>query len=155
MEKPLSGTEIVEEIERETDGRWKPSSGSIYPLLAWLQAKTYTVELPTNESGMKRYVLTDEGKTFFEEQVQFGQTFLEKLECLAPMLIGGFQFGIDHENSRDIRESAKNVLKTFINLRTLKDYLTKPDIIEIVTILKECDIKLKGIFQRIKEKKPE
>ena len=32
--KPMSGSEIVEVIENETAGRWKPSSGSIYPLLA-------------------------------------------------------------------------------------------------------------------------
>ena len=30
-EKPMSGVEIVEEIEHETGGKWKPSSGSIYP----------------------------------------------------------------------------------------------------------------------------
>ncbi|MFX0203827.1 MAG: PadR family transcriptional regulator, partial [Candidatus Hodarchaeota archaeon] len=73
MEKPMSGAEIVEEIERETDRGWKPSPGSIYPLLASLQDKGYTDELPTGESGMKQYALTDEGKTFFEEQVKFGQ----------------------------------------------------------------------------------
>ena len=33
-EKPMSGVEIVEEIEKQT-GSWKPSSGSIYPLLSF------------------------------------------------------------------------------------------------------------------------
>ena len=151
----MSGVEIVEEIERETDGKWKPSPGSIYPLLASLQDKGYTNELPTRESGIKRYVLTEEGKTFFEEQVKFGQKFFEKLECLAPMFVGGFQFGINHENLRDVRESAKRVVKTFMDLRaTMKDNLTKQDVEEIVKIMNDCDKQLKKIAQRIKEKEP-
>jgi DNA-binding PadR family transcriptional regulator len=152
-EKPMSGAEIVEEIERETDGRWKPSPGSIYPLLASLQDKGYTNESPTGESGMKQYVLTDEGKTFFEEQVKFGQKFIKKLEFLAPMLVGGFQFGINHENLRDVRGSAKRVVETFIDLRTaMKDNLTKQDAEEITEILNDCAKKLEKITRRIKEK---
>jgi len=149
----MSGAEIVEEIERETDGRWKPSPGSIYPLLASLQDKGYTNESPTRESGMKQYVLTDEGKTFFEEQVRFGQKFMKKLEFLAPMLVGGFQFSINHENLRDVRGSAKRVVETFIDLRTaMKDNLTKQDAEEIAEILDDCAEKLEKIARRIKEK---
>jgi len=29
-EKPMSGSEIMSEIEEETDGNWRPSPGSIY-----------------------------------------------------------------------------------------------------------------------------
>ena len=41
-EKSLSGTEIVKIIENQTEGNWKPSPGSIYPLLAWLSKKGFT-----------------------------------------------------------------------------------------------------------------
>ncbi|NIV43296.1 hypothetical protein GWN49_00115 [Candidatus Bathyarchaeota archaeon] len=152
-EKPMSGAEIVEEIERETDGRWKPSPGSIYPLLASLQDKGYTNESPTGESGMKQYMLTDEGRAFFEEQLEFGQKFLKKLEFLAPILVGGFQFDINHENLRNVRGSAKRAVKSFIDLRaTFKDSLTKQDAEEIAGILNDCSEKLERIAQRIKEK---
>jgi len=150
----MSGVEIVEVIERETGGRWKPSPGSIYPLLAWLQDKGYTNESSTVESGMKRYILTEEGKKFFEEQVRFGQKFLEKLEWLAPMLVGGFHFGTNHENLLCARESAKRVLETFIEFQAIKDSLTKQDVKEIVEILDDSDRQLKKIALRIKEKKP-
>ena len=153
-EKPLSGVEIVEVIEKETGGKWKPSPGSIYPLLAWLQDKGYTIESSTVESGMKRYALTDKGKEFFKEQVKFGQKFLEKLEWLAPMLVGGFHFGINHENLIHARESAKRVIETFIEFQDIKDSLTKQEIEEIVKILDYCDGQLKKITRRIKEKKP-
>ena len=152
-EKPMSGAEIVEEIERETGGKWKPSPGSIYPLLAWLQNNGYTNELSTVESGMKRYILTEEGKKFFEEQVKFGQNFLRKLEWLAPMLIGGFHFGTNNENLLYARESAKRVLETFIEFQAIKDNLTKQDVEEIVKILDYSNRQLKKIARRIKENK--
>ena len=153
MEKPMSGVEIVEEIERETGGRWKPSPGSTYPLLAWFQEKGYTRESPAGESGMKRYVLTAEGKTYFQEQLTIGQKFLEKLEFLAPILVGGFHCGINHEILRDARESAKRVLETFTELRAIKDNLTKQDVTQIVTILDDSDRRLRRIVGRIKENK--
>ena len=149
----MSGAEIVEKIERETDGRWKPSPGSIYPLLALLKDKGYTNESPIGESGMKKYVLSDKGNSFFEEQVKFGQKFMEKLEFLAPILVGGFHFGINHGYMCDVRGSAKRVVKTFLDLRTaIKDNLTRQDAEEISEILNDCAKKLEKITRRIKEK---
>ena len=66
-QKPMSGSEIMNEIEKRTGGFWKPSPGSIYPLLAWLQDNGYIKELPI-ENGLKRYELTKSGKLLFEEQ---------------------------------------------------------------------------------------
>jgi DNA-binding PadR family transcriptional regulator len=152
-EKPLSGTEIVEEIERETEGRWKPSPGSIYPLLALLQDHGYTNESPAGEGGMKRYVLTDKGKAYFEEHVTFGQKFMKKLEFLAPMLVGGFQLGVNHENLQAVRASARRVVKIFIDLRTaMHDNLAEQDAEEIAKIFDHCAQKLEKVLQRIKEK---
>ena len=53
-EKPMSGAEIAEKIEAQTSGRWKPSPGSIYPLLAWMLRKGFTEELPKKVEGFKR-----------------------------------------------------------------------------------------------------
>lgn len=66
-EKPMSGSEIMQHIEEKSGGRWKPSPGSIYPLLAWLQEQGYIKEVPTEEPGIKRYTLTAEGKIFLKE----------------------------------------------------------------------------------------
>lgn len=152
-EKAMAGAEIVEEIEQETSGFWKPSPGSIYPLLARLQDKGYTNESRIEDDGMKRYILTDEGQTFFEKQVKFGQKFLKKMEYLAPILIGGFQANTNHENLNIVGESAKKLVKIFINARTtIKDNLTKQDAEKIAEILNDCTKQLEKITQRIKEK---
>lgn len=151
-EKPMSGAEIVEEIERETGGRWKPSPGSIYPLLAWFQDKGYTKELPKEEDGMKRYMLTEKGKRFFEEQAKFGERLRKKLEFLAPMLVSGFQIGIDSEKLREIREPARRFITTLLDLRmAMKENLTERTAREVAQILNEGAEKLEGIIERIKK----
>ena len=84
-EKPMSGAEIMREMEDKTSMRWKPSPGSVYPLLSWLLDSGYTRELADSEAGVRRYELTEEGKKFLEEDKQrrdqdkgarfFGQQF--------------------------------------------------------------------------------
>ena len=154
-EKGMSGVEIVEEIEQETRGFWKPSPGSIYPLLARLQAKGYAKELSPGESGLKRYFLTDEGQTFFKKQVMLGQKFLTKLEYLVPILFGGFYFNTDHEHMHVAREAAKRLAKIFIDVRTtVQDNLTQQDAEKMAEILNNCTEQLENIVRRIKEKEP-
>jgi DNA-binding PadR family transcriptional regulator len=145
----MSGAEIVERIEHETRGKWKPSPGSIYPLLLGLQHKGLTVASSKNQSGMKQYTLTEEGRKFFKEQVMLGQKFMEKMRCLMPMFVEGFQSEIIDLKSHAAEESAKRLLQTFIELDTKKHELSKKDIDEIAKILDESNVKLARIIEKI------
>lgn len=69
-EKPMSGADIIRAIEEKTSNRWRPSPGSVYPLLSWLLESGYTRELPEDEPGVRRYELTDAGKKLLEEHEQ-------------------------------------------------------------------------------------
>ena len=66
-EKPMSGAEIMSDIEENTGHRWKPSPGSVYPLLSWLLDSGYTKELADTEAGVRRYELTEEGRNLLAE----------------------------------------------------------------------------------------
>ncbi|MFW9787565.1 MAG: PadR family transcriptional regulator [Candidatus Thorarchaeota archaeon] len=66
-EKPMSGAELIREIEEQTNKRWRPSPGSIYPLLSWLLDSGYTAETSDSEAGVRRYALTDAGKEYIKE----------------------------------------------------------------------------------------
>jgi len=83
-EKPMSGSEIMSEIEKQTNGNWKPSPGSIYPLLAWLQDKGYIKEAAEQEAGTKRYTLTEQGKTFLEEHIKTREELRKRFERFGP-----------------------------------------------------------------------
>ena len=151
--KPMSGVEIVELIDSETGGKWKPSSGSIYPLLARLQEAGYSTELPDEETAMKRYSLTPEGMALLEKQVNFGQKILDKLEFIVPLIIGGFQFDPNDEKILSgTRQPAKRVVNSLLDLRPAKIKLTDQDAREIERILNNCADELDQIVQRIREK---
>ncbi len=153
--KPMSGVEIVEVIEKETGGRWIPSSGSVYPLLAWLHDRGFTNEMPSEETGIKRYALTTEGKAFFEKQVTFGQKMLNKLEFLVPLIIGKFQFDPNDEAILErTKEPAQRVVKTLLDLRAEKKYaITEQVSKDIERILNKCADELEAVVQRMREKK--
>jgi len=148
-EMPMSGKEIVDKIEHETVGKWKPSPGSIYPLLSRLQVKGFTQESSPVVSGMKRYFLTDDGKEFFKEQLLLGKKFIEKMQYLAPMFIGIFHFGINEEKLLCAKESAKRVIETFIELDAKKETLTKENFTEIARILDNSNSELRKIIKEI------
>ena len=152
--KPMSGVEIVEVIRNETGGRWIPSSGSVYPLLASLHERGFTSEMPSEETGIKRYALTAKGKVLFEKQITFGQKILSKLEFLVPLLIGRFQFNPNDEKILErTREPAQRVVKTFLDLRAERNYrITEQDSKEIERILNKCADDLEAIVRGIREK---
>jgi DNA-binding PadR family transcriptional regulator len=152
--KPMSGVEIVEVITKETGGRWIPSSGSVYPLLAGLQDRGFTIELHSEEMGLKRYALTAKGKALFEKQVAFGQKMLNKLEFLVPLLIGKFQFDPNDETIlAGTREPAQRVVKTLLDLRAEKNYqLTAQVAKDIERILSNCADELEAVVQRIRKR---
>ena len=151
-EKPMSGSEIMEEIQKETGGRWKPSPGSVYPLLAWLQDNGYTVEVPTEETGIKRYTLTEQGEIFFQEQIRFKERLLKKLEFLAPPFFSGFLSGSHAQKFRVIREPERRFIKALFNFRrTLEQNLTDQAIEEAGDFLNSAAERIEDFCKRLTE----
>ena len=60
-ERPMHGYEIITELESRSDGRWRPSPGSIYPTLDQLEHGEMLVG--TDVDGKRQFSLTDEGRT--------------------------------------------------------------------------------------------
>jgi DNA-binding PadR family transcriptional regulator len=151
-EKPMSGSEIMEMIEKITDGRWKPSPGSVYPLLAWLQENGYTEDVPTEESGIKRYRLTKKGEKLFDEHVKFKERLEKKLEFLAPPIISAFWFSANPEKLREIREPERRFVKALFNLRrTLEKNFTDQAIKQVGEFLDSTAEKIEEISEKLRE----
>ena len=116
--KPLSGSEIMETIKEETDGRWKPSPGSVYPLLSLLQDRGYVEELPKDKSGKKRYQITKQGKKFLEGQEKMREGDKKKPPLfLGPFLFNHFKSDIDPEKRAEVRKSLGRLLKSMFHLK--------------------------------------
>ena len=151
-EKPMSGSEIIQEIETQTKS-WKPSPGSIYPLLSWMHKKGFTEELPRDELGFKRYCYTKEGKKFLEQQIDVAKDFITKIEFLAPILVGGLNLRDNSKKFLQSTESAKKFVRSLISLRQNTDKLSEKDVKELSEILEESSTKIEKIVQRIKNEK--
>ncbi len=153
-EKSMSGSEIMTAIEKETDGRWKPSPGSVYPLLAWLQDNGYTKGLPKEEDGMKRYRLTEKGEKFFEEQAKFKKRLDKKLEFLAPPpppFLSEIWFNSHAEKLREIRGPARRFARALFNLKmTLEENFTEGALKEVGEFLNGTAEKIEEISKRIR-----
>ncbi len=151
-EKPMSGSEIMNEIEKRTHARWKPSPGSIYPLLAWLQDKGYAKEVPEQESGIKRYTLTDEGQAFLQEHVRRKGELRKRFGFLVPPFYGFPWFNFYPEKTRELVEAGKELV---IASRSLMDSLRERYSEEIVAeakeVIEQATEKLNAIAKRIKE----
>jgi len=69
-EKPMHGYEIIRQLEDKTHGWWRPSPGSIYPMLQMLEEEG--VVTSTEVDGKKVYELTAEGKKEAAKTESFG-----------------------------------------------------------------------------------
>jgi len=61
-EQPQNGYQLIQEIERRTEGVWKPSPGSVYPALQQLEDEGL-VQIIESE-GKKAYELSAEGREY-------------------------------------------------------------------------------------------
>ncbi|MEM3703526.1 MAG: PadR family transcriptional regulator [Candidatus Bathyarchaeia archaeon] len=150
-EKPLSGSEIMSEIERRTNGCWKPSPGSVYPLLAWLQDNGYIEEVPTTETGIKRYTLTDKGKQLLEEQRKLRAQFRMGRKLFVPPLFGSLWLRIPPEEADEIREAFRRLFKAFYSLgmnleKKFSEYVLK----DTLKILNETAQRLEEIDKKLR-----
>ena len=64
-ERPMHGYEIITELETRSDGRWRPSPGSIYPTLDRLEDRG--VLSSTEVDGKRQFSLTDRGRQLLTE----------------------------------------------------------------------------------------
>jgi DNA-binding PadR family transcriptional regulator len=61
----MHGYELITEFEDRSGGRWRPSPGSVYPLLAQLEDEGLVRSF--DDGGRKRFELTDDGRAWLDE----------------------------------------------------------------------------------------
>jgi DNA-binding PadR family transcriptional regulator len=154
-QKPMSGSELMEEIEKHTGGMWKPSPGSIYPLLSWLQDDGYVKELPT-ENGLKRYELTQTGKSLLEEQEKIRKKFREESGFMPGQFFDNFLTKIPPEKTREIRDSMKRLAMAMFQVgNTLRENYSEQALSEALHVVDEVSGKLEEISKNLKGEKHE
>jgi DNA-binding PadR family transcriptional regulator len=88
-EEPRNGYQLMQTIEERSDGRWRPSPGSVYPTLSQLEDRGLI--RATEIEGQKVFELTDAGRA----------AVAERDDAPAPWE-GGAEF--DEDANRKLRE---------------------------------------------------
>jgi DNA-binding PadR family transcriptional regulator len=154
-QKPMSGSELMESIERHTGGFWKPSPGSIYPLLSWLQDNGYIKELPV-ENGLKRYELTENGKSLLDEQKKIRKQVREEVGFLPAPFFDSFLMKIPPEKTDEIRKSIRRLAIAFFQLgSTLQENFSEEALDEALGVVDEAAKKFEEINKKFKGEKHE
>jgi DNA-binding PadR family transcriptional regulator len=66
-EQPANGYQLMQTIEERSDGRWRPSPGSVYPTLAQLEDEGLIKSAEAD--GSRRFELTDAGREHLDSRV--------------------------------------------------------------------------------------
>jgi DNA-binding PadR family transcriptional regulator len=140
----MSGTELMDEIEEKT--HWRPSPGSIYPLLKKLNKQGYITEKESNEPGLKQFVITDNGRNMLEEQKQRNQ-FKEKFHSFRLIWLRIFK-----EMDEELCKVNMNLFEAVEDINKLVK--TNPDLSErVLEILERSTSEIKEIIPKEVENK--
>lgn len=84
-DEPMHGYQLMQVITERSEGVWRPSPGTIYPVLAQLEDEGL-VEV-TREQGRKLATLTDAGRTYVTENAaELGDPFAALRDDLGPQV---------------------------------------------------------------------
>lgn len=76
-EQPMTGKEIIDRATLQSEGKWKPSPGLIYPLLGRLLDEGLVVE---DKDG--RYMITKEGLEITSDLQSFGNMIQKQIDVM-------------------------------------------------------------------------
>lgn len=76
-EQPMTGKEIIDKATVQSDGKWKPSPGLIYPLLGRLLEEGLVTE---DKDG--RYAITKKGLEITSDMQSFGSILQKQIDVM-------------------------------------------------------------------------
>jgi len=77
-DKPRHGYEVMKALEEQTRGCYKPSPGTVYPTLQWLEDEGLV--RGEEKDGKKIYSITDQGLAFLDEHKSTVEEIFERVE---------------------------------------------------------------------------
>lgn len=86
-EKPMHGYEVMQALEEESGGIYKPSPGSVYPTLQMLEDEGL-VRSREEGGGRKIYEITDKGREYLEEHGDVVDEIFNRVGSFADRFLG-------------------------------------------------------------------
>ncbi len=86
QDKPMHGYEVMKALEEQTHGCYRPSPGTVYPTLQWLDDEGLVKA--EDREGKKVYVITDAGRQFLEENKSSVEDIFDRIDEMIDHLVG-------------------------------------------------------------------
>jgi DNA-binding PadR family transcriptional regulator len=101
-DKPMHGYEVMQALEEESGGGYKPSPGSVYPTLQMLEDEGLLRS--KEEEGKKIYEITEEGTAYLEEHGDIVERIFDR--------VGAFANGFFGKDTRELTAAFSRLAQT-------------------------------------------
>jgi DNA-binding PadR family transcriptional regulator len=129
LEGPGHGYDVIQRLEDKTEGGWRPSPGSVYPMLQLLADEG--LARATERDGKRVYELTDEGRAEAEQRIADA---------------GGTPWELDRRNDSSLGQLRDNVRQLHLAARQIAAS-GRPELAErAATIVRDARKQLYGLL---------
>ena len=115
-EQPRHGYEIIKVLEDKTAGWYAPSPGIVYPTLTYCEEAGYVTAQA--DGPKKLYSITAEGRSYLEENRDFVDAVMERLEAVGAQMR-------ERRNESEGRDTSKMPRLVRAALENLRDVATE------------------------------
>ena len=128
-EKPMHGYEVMQSLELESAGCYKPSPGSVYPTLQLLEDQGHATA--RDQGGRKIYAITDEGRAYLDENRDHVDHIFERVSKFSDRIFGRDMSELSRKFSRLARTTFQGAVswiddeKLFGDMKSVLDRAVK------------------------------
>lgn len=130
-EQPRHGYEIIKELEQRYAGTYRPSPGSIYPILQALEEERQVSS--SEQDGKKVYSLTEIGQSLVEEHRRHHQDHTDSKE--RPSVVADLRTSQTRENNSDVPEIKQKTIALMETIRYTAHFGTPAQVKELKKII--------------------
>jgi len=117
-DKPMHGYEVMKALEEETHGCYKPSPGTVYPTLQWLEDEGLVKSGTVNDK--KVYTITDAGRQFLETHKGTVEDIFDRVTSAIDQLVNEPMPDITRAASRLVGQAYRAAMRTNLDLEKKK-----------------------------------
>lgn len=121
--KPMSGSQIIDELDDLMS--WRPSCGSIYPMLNMMEDEGLTASQLIK--GKKIYALTNNADSYIKKEDEEKEELIRSMEKSYKLLesLYGFDTSLERDMLKNIKSGVLPFQELFAESKLIKDELAR------------------------------
>ncbi len=117
-DKPMHGYEVMKALEESMHGCYKPSPGTVYPTLQWLEDEGLVKAATVDDK--KVYTITDQGRQFLETNKSTVEDIFDRVTSAIDQLVSEPMPEITRAASRLVSQAYRAAMRPNLDADTKK-----------------------------------